>query len=63
MAKSDLINMGVSVVSYVIKDISDEHVQRLERGLDSLFRSIVFLRAIFTRWEWLEQLRSSEMLL
>ncbi|XP_065829236.1 flotillin-1-like [Oscarella lobularis] len=25
VAKSDLINMGVSVVSYVIKDISDEH--------------------------------------
>lgn len=73
MASSDLVNMGISVVSYTLKDIHDDQVNLDSRSslfpgslLSNLLKDSQFLRllprTICTPWGRLEPLKSKKML-
>jgi len=42
VASSDLVNMGISVVSYTLKDLKDDEVSEL---------LVQFLLCILTKWQ------------
>ena len=59
VSSSDLVNMGITVVSYTIKDIRDDEVS-LKRKYNIF--TVLYFRAICMRWELDEQLKLKKML-